>query len=1083
MSDSGAVAFNQNAGSITGTSTFSLANDTVSYAGGAVTAPTRFSNTALTTAGSATGGATLTMAGTVSTLTGTVSASTTVESLGNGSQGSSQLTATAGTVNNGVIRLTSIEGGWGSELSSPGLTNAGPGVIVSEVGTSGPRTLSGTITNNGTITFNQPSTLNALTLTNAGNINVNAAVGNGSGVTINQNSGTITGTAVLRLDGDTFNYTNGVVNAPNTLYNSALTTAGGATGGATFNLGGNSSLTGTVSSSTTVVSLGDATVGSSTLTASSGVVNNGVIRLSSTGGGWNATLTSPGLTNAATIITDVGTGGARTLSGAISNSGSITFDQPGTLSALTLTNTGSLVLNAAVGNGSGVTINQNGGSITGAGTLRLDGDTFNYNSGTVSAPNLLYNGALNTAGSASGVATLTSGGTTATLAGVIAPSTTVVVLGDATAGGATLTSAAGITNNGAITLTSVGGGWGSTAVFGGTGLDNNGTLNFNAGTGGPRTFTGHLVNDGTVTVNASTTFSTTSGVYTNNSAFNLTAGTLSMTGLSQAFTQAAGTLDVTTGGMVLNGMAFTFNGGTIPGTGLVARNAAITLGPTATGLATITADASSGTLSGNVGANTTLVVLGNATAGSATLGAAAPVVNNGTIRLDSTGGGWGAAFTANGGLTNNGTLVSSVGSAGPRTFNGVLTNIASGTFTVDQSMSMPTGGAAHSNAGNATIANTMTLTVGGAGTTLLNNGIIGGDGTLILSSDVVLSGIGAATNTLLLGTAKVAPGTSPGIMNMSKNFVMGNGTALNIELAGPGAGVGYDQLNVVVNATFSLATLNVSLLGGYVPCNGATFDVATYGTRTGTFSTVNAPAGMTVTYLPNILRLTSTTGAACTPGGKGLDIRGTASAVELTWDGGNNQASYTLLRYNTVTATAELISPIAANVVSHNHTTATAGTLYCYLLAANGPGATVLGLSDLLCGWRGAASGAVQAQNFTLSLNQSTNATLTWTAPVGGADSYLLQRIPLDGSAATPVALGGGVTSNVQAVPAAGSCYQLVAFKAAAFGVTNTICGLPGFSTLSGVSMGQIVSAVEATLSPLSTNGGLQAFKPEGWLE
>ena len=75
------------------------------------------------------------------------------------------------------------------------------------------------------------------------------------------------------------------------------------------------------------------------------------------------------------------------------------------------------------------------------------------------------------------------------------------------------------------------------------------------------------------------------------------------------------------------------------------------------------------------------------------------------------------------------------------------------------------------------------------------------------------------------------------------------------------------------------------------------------------------------------------------------------------------------------------------------------------------------------------------------------------------------------------------MTSNVQAVPAAGSCYQLVAFKAAAFGVTNTICGLPGFSTLSGVSMGQIVSAVEATLSPLSTNGGLQAFKPEGWLE
>jgi hypothetical protein len=125
----------------------------------------------------------------------------------------------------------------------------------------------------------------------------------------------------------------------------------------------------------------------------------------------------------------------------------------------------------------------------------------------------------------------------------------------------------------------------------------------------------------------------------------------------------------------------------------------------------------------------------------------------------------------------------------------------------------------------------------------------------------------------------------------------------------------------------------------------------------------------------------------------------------------------------------------------------------------------------------------VQAGSFTLTLDQTTNATLTWTAPIGGVTSYLLQRVPLDGSPPTPVALGGGVLSSIQAVPAAGMCFQLVAFNGPAFGVTNLICGLPGFSTLSHLEFSRVLAAVQQSLQPLGRGLALPVPHEAVWLD
>ena len=51
-------------------------------------------------------------------------------------------------------------------------------------------------------------------------------------------------------------------------------------------------------------------------------------------------------------------------------------------------------------------------------------------------------------------------------------------------------------------------------------------------------------------------------------------------------------------------------------------------------------------------------------------------------------------------------------------------------------------------------------------------------------------------------------------------------------------------------------------------------------------------------------------------------------------------------------------------------------------------------------------------------------------------------------SAISNLPLGGGDTTSTQPVTPAGTCFQLIAFKGAAFGTSDVLCGVPGVSTL-----------------------------------
>lgn len=187
-------------------------------------------------------------------------------------------------------------------------------------------------------------------------------------------------------------------------------------------------------------------------------------------------------------------------------------------------------------------------------------------------------------------------------------------------------------------------------------------------------------------------------------------------------------------------------------------------------------------------------------------------------------------------------------------------------------------------------------------------------------------------------------------------------------------------------------------------------------------------------------------GDAGTVGGKNLTI--TTGNPDLRWDGGTAQVGYYVVRAPiTPPNPVQLLGPIGPTETSYNDATVLPSTLNCYLVAPVSATST-LGLSDLLCAFDGLAAGTAIPGGFTLGLNQSSTATLSWTAPAGGADSYALVTLPLFGGAPTSISLPGTAASTTHATGGLPMCYVLVAFQGAANGSTNLLCGIPGVATL-----------------------------------
>jgi T5SS/PEP-CTERM-associated repeat protein len=86
----------------------------------------------------------------------------------------------------------------------------------------------------------------------------------------------------------------------------------------------------------------------------------------------------------------------------------------------------------------------------------------------------------------------------------------------------------------------------------------------------------------------------------------------------------------------------------------------------------------------------------------------------------------------------------------------------------------------------------------------------------------------------------VAPGFPIGALHVTGSFEQVNASDLQIQISGTTAGTQYDQLLVTGMDTLG-GTLDVSLINGFIPHRGDSFEILHFGSVTGKFSTINLP--------------------------------------------------------------------------------------------------------------------------------------------------------------------------------------------------------------------------------------------------
>ncbi|HEY9285660.1 MAG TPA: Calx-beta domain-containing protein, partial [Pyrinomonadaceae bacterium] len=150
---------------------------------------------------------------------------------------------------------------------------------------------------------------------------------------------------------------------------------------------------------------------------------------------------------------------------------------------------------------------------------------------------------------------------------------------------------------------------------------------------------------------------------------------------------------------------------------------------------------------------------------------------------------------------------------------------------------------AFTNAGAVTAsAGTLHFSIGNytqtAGETVLSGGGVQTTGLLDVQGGS-LRGAGQITGNVR-NAAAVRPGSSPGCMIVSGNYEQTAAATLDIEIGGATACTQYDRLQVTGAATLA-GTLAATLINGFTPAAAEQFQVVTFASRTGQFSTVTGP--------------------------------------------------------------------------------------------------------------------------------------------------------------------------------------------------------------------------------------------------
>ena len=272
--------------------------------------------------------------------------------------------------------------------------------------------------------------------------------------------------------------------------------------------------------------------------------------------------------------------------------------------------------------------------------------------------------------------------------------------------------------------------------------------------------------------------------------------------------------------------------------------------------------------------------------GPATIGASSS--NAGTATVTGSGSQWNNSGELLVGLSGNGTLNVQTGGKVTNTTAYVGANFGSTgqvTVTGADSKWIMTGDLYLALNGNAVL-------------NVADGGVVEVGGLLSVGSLGTLQGNGDVGGYVSNG-GLVAPGNSAGALTIFGSYTQASVGTLQIELGGTTTGTEYDQLRVGGPASLD-GTLNVSLINGFNPQSGFSFDILDWGSLVGTFSSITLPTLVGLTwntsqlYTAGVLSVT----AASIPGD--YNNNGTVDAADyVVWRKTNGTpAGYNLWRAN-----------------------------------------------------------------------------------------------------------------------------------------------------------------------------------------
>jgi hypothetical protein len=806
---------------------------------------------------------------------------------------------TGGTLTSSGTSLFQIPGGQSAELIN--LTNSG----TFEIQNNSVAYFSGTVTNTGAMQLNSGGNFTEIrlignttlagggTLTMSNNAN-NFILGN-SGNEIFTNANTIQGAGNIGNQNISV-VNNGTIlaNQSNTLF--IDTTASGITNNGTLSAAAGSLLDiengplNNFNTGTNTLSGGKYVVGGTLEFPSANIVNSSAnISLTSS----TAQILSSTSSNALANFANNQSGGTFNLSGGANFTTAGNFTNNGTL---VVGGTDKFKVTGNLTNFASSTLT--GGTYKVAGTLQFgtSGSSLTTNAANITLTggsaklvnlgntNLLTNFATNKSGASFNL----TGGATFTTASNFTNSGTMDL-----EQGSSLTVTGNLTNSGTVTTngTNLGGSANTLAVTGTLTNNTGGSITIGANNDTTDVANvGTLSNSAPITVGTGATLTLTkTGTQTNKSTITLNGGTLKLSGSSDTLSGTGGVVSLSNSASNLitgvgTNIALT-NAETIQGSGTISnlkitdtgtinanQSTPLIILPSSGGL---TVSGATGTLT--VGTGDTMQI-GTSAGGALTNFSGTTLTGgiynvSGKLQFGASGASI-ATDAANITLTGAGSQIIDFGNH--NLLAGFSNNSAAGIFTLSSGATLTTTGGAFTNAGTFTVSSGSSFKIGGSSFTFTQSGgksTIDGTLTSSTASTVTLNGGtlfgGGTVNDSLVDNAAVTPADSAAktaILNVKKTYTQGTAGVLNISIGGTAAGTNFDQLNVTGTASLG-GTLNISLINGFVPAVGSTFDILNGSTVSSNWSTINGLSingseHFTETVNSNDVILTVVSGAA-----------------------------------------------------------------------------------------------------------------------------------------------------------------------------------------------------------------------------